>query len=236
MKLKTNLKLIIPVLLLLACQQTPSPVNDHQTKKIEFNQELADELEEMVVIDQFIAGNAYPTEKYSDLSQEEWLVFRDSIFKSNQTRVAEIFEEHGFAGYDLIGKDGSKNFWLIVQHSDHNPEFQNEVLVKMKIEVDKGNADSKIYGLLVDRVKINSGERQIYGTQVTFNTDIGQAYPKPLADSATVNERRVSLGLDPLEVYLNNMTKMHFKMNRERYLGIGITEPRLYPVPQEVSK
>lgn len=231
--MKTLLKILLPSLLLFACQlepNQPETEKELETKKVQFNQKLATELEGMVEIDQFAAGNAFPPENHSHFTQNQWLAFKDSIFKTNQKRVAEIFDEHGFAGYDLLGEDGSKNFWLIVQHSDHDPAFQNKVLTKMKREVEKENADPKIYGLLVDRVKINTGKKQIYGTQVTFNTDIGQAYPKPLADSATVNERRVSLGLDPLEVYLNSMTEMHFRMNKDRYLKLGITEPQLYPL------
>ena len=116
----------------------------------------------------------------------------------------------------------------MVQHSDHKPEFQKEVLEKMKIEVDKGNAIPSNYGLLVDRVKINTGEKQVYGTQVTYNFETGQAYPKALADSSAVNERRKAVGLPPIESYLNQMTEMHFEMNKKMYQQKGITEPKLY--------
>jgi len=83
-----------------------------------------------------------------------------------KTELKKIFDQYGFAGFDLVGEKGSSDFWLIVQHSDHNPEFQLEVLEKMKIEVDKGNADSRNYALLLDQVKLNTGHAQIYGTQV----------------------------------------------------------------------
>ena len=111
---------------------------------------------------------------------------------------------------------------------DHNSTFQNKVLEKMKIEVDKKNADSRKYGLLVDRVKINTGKTQIYGTQTRYNMNTGQAYPKKLEDSINVNKRRKSIGLEPLELYLNKMTKMHFEMNKENYINKGIIESKLY--------
>ena len=34
-----------------------------------------------------------------------------------------------------------------------------------------------------------------------------------LADKETVNERRLSLGMEPLEEYLANATEMHKQMN-----------------------
>ena len=52
----------------------------------------------------------------------------------------------------------------------------------------------------------------------------GQAYPRKLADSIKVNERRKSIGLEPIEEYLNKMTEMHFEMNKQNYLNKGITK------------
>jgi hypothetical protein len=193
---------------------------------IEFNQELVGELARMTEIDQIAAY--IPQGKYKELSQEQWNAFKDSVFITHQKRLDEIFKIYGYPGYDLVGKDGSRDFWLMVQHSDHDPEFQKKLLEKMKMEVDKENAGPSEYGLLVDRVNLNTGKAQIYGTQVTYNTEICQAYPKNLADSSNVNERRKSIGLPPIEEYLNQMTQMHFEMNKENYLGRGIKEPTLY--------
>jgi len=198
--------------------------------KVEFNQELVDELSKMAVIDQLAASNAHPPENYSHLTQEQWESFTDSVFTKNQKRIGEIFNKYGFLGYDLVGKGGSFDFWLITQHSDHNPEFQQKVLEKMKIEVDRNNADPKNYAMLVDRVKINTGQEQIYGSQVLFNIEIAQAYPKKLFDSVNVNKRRKSIGLEPIEVYLNEMTQINFEMNKQVLLDKGITEPKLYKI------
>ena len=133
-------------------------------------------------------------------------------------------------GIDLAGEEGSQNFWLLVQHSDHDPDFQQEVLEKMKIEMEKGNANSSNYGLLVDRVNLNTGRAQIYGTQLDYNMEICQAFPKNLADSINVNKRRKEVGLQPLEEYLNDMTLMHFEMNKAFYAKKGVMEPKLYEV------
>ncbi|WP_282019228.1 DUF6624 domain-containing protein [Salegentibacter mishustinae] len=230
--MRKTFQILILGLLIFGCKER---VTDQKLskKKVEFNQELAQELQEMVQIDQLAASNAFPPEKYSNLSQEEWEAFKDSIFKNNQKRAEKILDKYGFVGYDLAGKEGSRNFWLIVQHSDHNPDFQNEALEKMEIEVKKENAEPSNFGLLVDRVKLNTGEKQIYGTQVAYDTDTGQAYPRKLADSTNVNQRRKSIGLEPLEIYLNRMSKMHFEMNKAGMIKNGITKPKLYTTEQK---
>ena len=57
----------------------------------------------------------------------------------------------------------------MVQHSDKDIDFQSRVLEKLKIEVDKKNADGSNYGLLTDRVNTNKREQQI--------RDTGEVYP-----------------------------------------------------------
>jgi hypothetical protein len=193
--------------------------------EIAFNQELADELKAMAEMDQIAAY--IPQGKYTAWSQERWDAFKDSVFTTQRLRLEEIFEAFGYPGYDLVGKDGARHFWLMAQHSDSDPEFQARVLEKLKKEVERNNADGSYFGLLTDRVRINRGEKQIYGTQVTYNS-YGQAYPRDLADSVNVNKRRAEVGLEPLKEYLNRMTQMHFEMNKEYLLSKGITEPRLY--------
>lgn len=220
-------KVIIFILLLFGCIER-STETEAIKEKVEFNRAMADELKKMAEVDQIAAY--IPQGKYEKMSSEQWSAFKDSVFTTHQIRLKQLFDEYGFPGYDLVGKEGSFNFWLMVQHSDHVPDFQKEVLVKMKAEVEKENATPSDYGLLMDRVKLNTGEKQIYGTQVAYNIETCQAYPKNLADSLNVNERRKAIGLEPIEKYLNKMTESHFKMNREFYATRGIDQPKLYKI------
>lgn len=219
--------ILVLAILFISCNENKKEkqIPENKTK---FNRELANELRRIAEIDQVAAY--IPQGEYKKLSQEEWNAYRDSVFTTHQKRIEEILNEYGFPGYDLVGEKGSQDFWLVVQHSDHDPEFQKRVLKKMKAEVEKGNADSKNYALLVDRVKLNNGKKQIYGTQVDYNFNLAQAYPKKLEDSLNVNQRRKSVGLVPIEVYLNEMSEIHFEMNKDGYIKNGITKPKLYEV------
>jgi len=197
------------------------------------NQPLADSLAEMVKVDQIAAY--IPTGKYKELSPADWQHFKDSVFGTHQAILEKMFNRYGYPGYDLVGKEGSQHFWLMVQHCDKQPAFQEKVLTAMKKQVDKGNADPKNYAYLVDRVMLNTGRKQVYATQVTYNLDSCQAIPRPLQDSATVNARRNKMGLPPVEEYLNGMSDMHFTMNKAMYEKKGITKPKLYVVPATTS-
>lgn len=101
----------------------------------------------------------------------------------------------------------------------------------MKKEVDRNNAHAQNYAYLTDRVRLNTSQKQVYGTQVTYNIDSCQAIPMPLVDSLTVNQRRKQLGLPPIEVYLNEMSGLHFMMNKAEYEKQGILKPKLVKIP-----
>ncbi|MDF0706458.1 MAG: DUF6624 domain-containing protein [Bacteroidota bacterium] len=217
--------------LLIASCKGKSSAEIEKEEKVVFDQSLADELERMAEVDQIAAY--IPQGKYTEMSQEEWKSFKDSVFTTHQKRLTQIFDKHGFVGFDLAGENGSNNFWLMVQHSDHAPDFQKKVLQQMKIAVDHNNASPSNYGLLVDRVNLNTGLPQVYGTQVDYRFDVCQAFPKNLKDSANVNQRRSEIGLPPLEEYLNRMSKMHFEINKKIFLDKGIKGPKLYEIDDQ---
>lgn len=227
------LRLSVPAVLGLGCgalgacaaksaEQVAAPA------EVQVDTAIVRELERIRVVDQTAAY--IPQGKYESYTQDEWEGFKDSAFTVHKRWAEDILRERGFLGYDQVGEEGSSTFWLIVQHADQDPDFQRLVLASMKGEVERGNADPGSYAMLVDRVALNTGGKQVYGSQVAYHTSICQAYAKDLADSASVDERRAAVGLEPLAEYLNMMTQGHFEMNKESYVSEGITAPRLYPI------
>lgn len=190
------------------------------------NTALKDSLAKMVVWDQKVAG-FQPKYALNDPNREK---FKDSVFTAHYEQLQLIFSKHGYPGFDLVGKEGSNHFWLLVQHMDNWPDFQQKVLKAMKKQVLRKNASSGNYAYLTDRVRINSGRNQLYGTQVTYNTDSCQAIPKPTEKPESLNKRRKEVGLESIEQYLNLMTELHFKMNKDNYEKRGIKGPKLYVV------
>ena len=116
-------------------------------------------------------------------------------------RLKEIIGEYGWPTRRMVGEDGASAAWLIAQHSDQDLEFQRQALELMCAAALAGEADVTELAYLVDRVAVNSGEPQVYGTQVG-SCEEGLAVPEPIADEAHVDERRAQAGLDPLEEYL----------------------------------
>lgn len=128
----------------------------------------------------------------------------------NYLEVKRIFDFYGFPGYNLVGENGSYNFWLLVQHQDKHPEFPKLVLDKMKIETEKNNASRANFAYLTDRVAINMGELQVYGTQMRLNQDSTSYEPMPVLNPEDLNERRSKVGLSPIENYIKIMNERYF--------------------------
>ena len=124
--------------------------------------------------------------------------------------LKSIFNKHGYLGFSKVGHKGSHNFWLLVQHQDKNPYFQERVLLAMKQEAENNNASYLDYAYLIDRVKVNTGELQIYGTQMMLNSDTTSYIPKPVINPIELNKRRKIAGLDPIESYIKTMSERYF--------------------------
>lgn len=174
---------------------------------------LVKELQLRFEADQFAANNAVPPASHSHLSLKEWKATKDSIYRSNQVRAEQILNKYGYPGYDVLGKDGTYLYFALVQHADHDPEFQKRALNMMRQEVEYQNASPQDFAFLTDRVELNTGGKQIYGTQVTYNLISGKASPRPTIDPDQINERRAKVGLEAIETYLADMTDSHMKNN-----------------------
>ena len=55
-------------------------------------------------------------------------------------RLAEIVDERGWPGAPLVGDDGTRAAWLIVQHADHDVDFQERALALVASAVQRGEA------------------------------------------------------------------------------------------------
>jgi hypothetical protein len=127
----------------------------------------------------------------------------------NLLEAKSIVNAFGFPGYDLVGTSTSNNFWSLIQHADNDVVFQEDCLRQMKSLVDDKKANGKNYAFLIDRVKVNKNEKQIYGTQLYLNKD-KTSYEIPIVyKPEQLNERRKLVGLETIEEYIKLMNSVY---------------------------
>jgi hypothetical protein len=67
-----------------------------------------------------------------------------------------------------------------------------------------GEASPRLLAYLEDRIRINAGRPQLYGTQF-ISDDTGALRPQPIDHPDTLNDRRTTVGLEPFEEYKATM-------------------------------
>lgn len=141
-----------------------------------------------------------------DWSQEEIREMME-VDAAHLPRIKQMVAEHGFPTAELVGRDGVDAAWLLVQHADADPAFQEQVLAAITPRVERGEISRHQFILLTDRVLAGQGKPQRYGSQLLAQA--GQWVPKPIeAPEAEVDQRREAMGDMPLADYICMATQM----------------------------
>ncbi|MBB0243646.1 hypothetical protein FNQ90_05860 [Streptomyces alkaliphilus] len=120
---------------------------------------------------------------------ERW----ETVDEANATWLRELIAARGWPGESLVGRQAAGAAWLITQHADRQPGFQEERLELLAVAVTAGDADPRHGALLEDRVRIARGQRQIFGSQLTQGPD-GTLAPYPVRCPEEVEELRAAWG------------------------------------------
>lgn len=132
----------------------------------------------------------------------------DTLDKRNTERIKQIVDQVGWLTIPRFGQEVSNDAWLLVQHADHDVEFQKKCLKLMKAQPE-GAVSKRNIAYLEDRTRVNEGRLQLYGTQ--FHGE-GESYgPRPIEDPEKVNERRAAIGMESLEEYRQQLLKVYGK-------------------------
>ena len=164
----------------------------------------------MYVDDQAVRGNLLSDiiSKYNIDTTQITNENRFNVDANNRNRLKEIFGEFGFPNRKLIGKEAMYGIFLMIQHSGGDKDWQKSQLKNIKISVKNGDMDGQSYGYLYDRIKINSGEKQLYGTQFSNVDPINKTVE--LADTEdlkNLDSRRREIGMMPIGMYKKFMLK-----------------------------
>ncbi|WP_141582208.1 DUF6624 domain-containing protein [Actinomadura sp. WMMA1423] len=117
----------------------------------------------------------------------------------NTAWLARAVRRHGWPGVAAVGPEAAHAAWLLAQHADRRPGLQRGFLEAMREAVEAGDADRKDLAYLEDRVRVNAGLPQLYGTQYDM-TEAGYG-PRPIEDPDRLDERRAEVGLTPMAEY-----------------------------------
>ena len=128
------------------------------------------------------------------------------IDRENREELRAMIRQFGWPGRSLVGEQAAHAAWLVAQHADEDPDFQKQCLRLME-SAPTGEVSNKDLAFLTDRVLLNSGRPQRYGTQFK---QIGQRFvPQPMDELKKVEARRHKIGLPPLAQYARELQELY---------------------------
>ena len=116
----------------------------------------------------------------------------------NARRLATLVAREGWPGTGRVGEAAAEAAWRIVQHAIAQPNFQREMLARLGGEAKAGRIPAWQVAYLEDRIAVQEGRPQTYGTQFDWD-EAGEMSPRPIADPEAVDRRRAAVGLGPLD-------------------------------------
>ena len=172
---------------------------------------VQDMLRDLWVADQ--SGRfAYLALNTDDRTGAAWWAYRlataNAIATDGRSTEAmrEILAQYDWVDQERFGRRTATQAWLLVQHSDHDPEFQALALERMQPYLESGGVRSQDYAYLWDRVAVNTGQLQRYGTQPMGEcNDGGTLDLQPVEDPDNLDARRREMRLGPAQTDLDQM-------------------------------
>ena len=134
------------------------------------------------------------------LGSDEGKEIIEKIDREHLPRLKVIVDQFGWPGFWTVGAEGADKMWLLVQHCDQDVGFQKMCLKLLQKAVANGDAPKRHLAYLTDRVFVNEGKPQIYGTQAQVIE--GQIVLSPVEDPDHLDQRRQAMGLSPITEYL----------------------------------
>lgn len=174
---------------------------------------IKQKLEFMFEIDQYMRNylnvpyNFHYSKKEIEFSRKEFGTRFESMDRTNTADVKLLLKKYEWFTISEFGKQADNDAWLLVQHADLDHDFQNDVLTILGNLWRIGETNPRNYAYLFDRVaaSFNDPSKRIlqrYGTQ-GMCVGPGKWEPIEMEDPANVDKRRMEVGLEPLQNYIN---------------------------------
>lgn len=124
------------------------------------------------------------------------------IDRENQQTVVSIIEKCGFPTIKEHGYKSVEAVFLVIQHAGKN--LREKYFPLIKKSADQGELQWSTVALMEDRMLMDRGEKQKYGSQVRKDNGNEEWSLYPIQDPENVNKRRAEVGLGPIEEYLRH--------------------------------
>lgn len=118
--------------------------------------------------------------------------------KENEEMLLKLLDKYGWPTASEVTEYAAAGAALIINHSNYEVRAKYFPLLEQAFK--KGEAQALRYAKMRDRILVEEGKEQLYGTQIKFENLKRELYP--IKDPEFVDKRRAEIGLGPLKPYL----------------------------------
>ncbi len=126
------------------------------------------------------------------------LALEEKNHKENERRLLELLDRYGWPTATEVTEYAAAGAALIINHATH--ELRSKYFPMLEEAFKKGEAQPLRYAKMRDRLLVEEGKNQLYGTQIKLENLIREPYP--MEEPEYVDKRRAEIGLGPLRPYL----------------------------------
>jgi VWFA-related protein len=164
------------------------------------NLQLHDELLKLAAQTESLIYNSMEEKAPNDASRSR---LKEAVGKNN-ARLCQILKEFGWPTSALVGQDGVSSTLYLLRNS-RQLELQRDLLPVIDAAVKRGEVQKGELAHLIDRLRVDVGMKQLFGTHVKLKN--GFLVLLPIEDEALVDERRRQFGLPPLTEQLRELER-----------------------------
>lgn len=124
---------------------------------------------------------------------------QDSI---NLLKIEKLLDEKGWVGPSEVGEEAASAIFFVLQHSDN--KTRQKYLSLMQKAVSDGKETQAHLAMFTDRMAVDEGVPQTYGTQMHYDKESASWHVYPIGEPDTINHRRKEVGLPPMELYVSH--------------------------------
>lgn len=171
-------------------------------RPVAFNKKLREELLKLAGKSEKLIYNSIEEDRSNDNSRKRI----DESRQQDNARLCQVLKDFGWPTSDLVGPDGVAATLYLVRNS-RQLDLQVALLPVIIAAVKKGEIEKAAVARLVDRMRVDAGMKQLFGTQVKVMN--GFLVLTPIEAEAQVDDRRKQFGLPPLAPNLRELERQY---------------------------
>lgn len=133
------------------------------------------------------------------------------VDRDNQIQVVSILEQCGFPENFVQNTEAVFTVFMVIQHA--SVKLRHKYFPLLQKAAAMGALERRDLALMEDRILMDQGKKQKFGSQVRMIGDSGQYEVYPIDNPTQVDARRAEIGLYPMQDYLSR-----FNINWAEYL------------------